>query len=94
MLAVLLMAGGSVPPSGGATGRSPDPGPQAVPLGAFLGSDARGADRIDAFAAWLGTDVTVGHTYLPGGPWRDLEGPGWLLDPWTAWRSAEPGRTL
>lgn len=95
LLTVLLMAGGSVVPSGG-TARSPGgPGPsQAAPLGAFLASDAKGPRGVDAFSRWLGTEVTVGHSYLPGKSWDDLEGPDWVLDPWAAWRSAKPGRTL
>jgi hypothetical protein len=92
---LLLSAGGctagpsSSPPSLG--------GPEStggVPLGAFLGSDAEGVRRIDGFTSWLGREATVGHTYLPGSSWRDLEGPDWIIDPWTAWSAAKPGRTL
>lgn len=95
ILAVFLTAGGSVPPSGGPAGRPRGPGPsQAAPLGAFLGSDARGVRRIGDFSAWLGKEVTVGRTYLPGKSWHDLEGPDWVLDPWATWRSSKSGRTL
>jgi hypothetical protein len=65
-----------------------------VPLGAFLGADHHGVDRVDGFAAWLGAPVTVGRTYLPGTSWENIQGPAWALDPWSAWRSARPGRVL
>ena len=68
--------------------------PHPAPLGAFLGADERGVERIDGFAAWLGADVTVGRSYLPGNSWTDLEGPDWALDPWAAWRVGQPGRLL
>jgi hypothetical protein len=63
-------------------------------LGAFLGADRVGVDAIGAFASWLGSDVSVGRTYLPGKSWDDLEGPDWALDPWSAWRAARPERML
>jgi len=65
-----------------------------VPLGAFLGSGVDGTDRFPGFAAFLGTEPTVGHTYLPGGTWRAIEGQASILDPWTAWRRAKADRTL
>jgi hypothetical protein len=70
------------------------PSSSAAPLGAFLGSGANGVKRIDGFSAWLGKEITVGHTYLPGTSWKDVEGPNSILDPWTTWQSAKPGRTL
>jgi Glycosyl hydrolase family 26 len=66
----------------------------AAALGAFLGSGRDGVDAVGQFESWLGAPVTVGHTYLPGGTWTDVEGADWVLDPWTAWRAAEPGRML
>ena len=95
LFVVLLLGGSSVGTPGGAarpaqgTGSSP-----AAPLGAFLGSGASGVQQIDDFSAWLGRAVTVGHTYLPGTSWKEIEGPDSILDPWTAWHSAQPGRTL
>ena len=65
-----------------------------MPLGAFLGADRGGVDRIEGFESWLGVSVSVGRAYLPGNSWTDLQGPDWALDPWTAWRSVEPGRLL
>jgi hypothetical protein len=75
---------------------SPTPSPnetvRPAALGAFLGSDASGVQAIARFAGWLGAPVTVGHTYLPGQHWDDLEGADWVLDPWSQWRRADPGR--
>jgi hypothetical protein len=66
----------------------------AVPLGAFLGSDAEGVRAVDGFAAALRVNPTVGHAYLPGHHWDDIEGSDWVLDPWTAWRRAAGDRML
>jgi hypothetical protein len=66
----------------------------AAPLGVFLGSDERGANRMAAFEAWLGATVPVGRTYLPGENWAALSGPDFILKPWTAWLRARPGRSL
>jgi len=68
--------------------------PARAALGAFLGSDAGGVAAIDDFAAWLGVPVTVGHTYLPGNGWDDIEGPDWVVGPWSRWLRAAPGRLL
>ena len=65
-----------------------------VPFGAFLGSTESDAD-LARFSAWLGgARITVGHTYLPGNRWSDIEGSTALLGPWAAWRDAEPDRML
>jgi len=68
--------------------------PDGVPFGAFGGSDHSGVDALARFASWLGTTVTVGHAYLPGQGWEDIEGPNWALDPWSAWRAGRPNRML
>jgi hypothetical protein len=91
-LLALLTAADEPTPPGAAV---PVPGPvPVVPLGAFLGSDAQGVDAIGGFASWLGVTVSVGRTYLPGTSWDDLAGAAWVLDPWTAWRSARSNRML
>jgi hypothetical protein len=74
-------------------GRGPRGG-TAVPMGAFLGADQSAVSGIDGFSSWVGVTVPVGHAYLPGGSWSDLEGPDWVLDPWAAWRSARSARML
>ncbi len=95
LLVVFLLGCGPVLRSDGTAASPQDAGSsQGVRLGAFLGSDASGVRRIAGYSAWLGKEVTVGHTYLPGKSWHDLEGPDWVLDPWAQWRSAKPGRVL
>lgn len=71
------------------TGRTPPA------FGAFLGSDAGGVARIEAFSRWLGgADVRVGHTYLPGDRWSNIEGAPGFLDRWARWRRAKDDRML
>jgi hypothetical protein len=65
-----------------------------VPLGAFLGSGVEGVERIARFEEWLGSKVTVGHTYLPGDSWAGIEGPPELITPWGRWRRTDPRRML
>ncbi|MFI0895094.1 glycosyl hydrolase [Streptomyces sp. NPDC020983] len=62
-------------------------------LGVFTDSGAEGVANLAGFQEWLGgTPVRVGHTYLAGGSWEDIEGPQDLLQPWAEWRRAEPDR--
>ncbi|GAA4056380.1 glycoside hydrolase family 26 protein [Nonomuraea soli] len=63
-------------------------------LGVFTGSDARGTARLPGFERWLGREVTVGRTYIPGETWAAFLGPDFILRPWTRWRAAKPGRIL
>ncbi|GAA1839471.1 glycosyl hydrolase [Pseudonocardia alni subsp. carboxydivorans] len=70
-----------------------DGGPaRPFPFGAFTGSDAEGVARLAEFEQWLGRPVDVGHTYLPGEGWDDLDGPAYILDPWAQWQREHPGR--
>ncbi|WP_374058834.1 glycoside hydrolase family 26 protein [Planomonospora sp. ID67723] len=74
---------------------SRDPSARTVPFGVFLASDARGTERLPAFESWLGgREATVGRTYLPGDNWLALQGPEFILGPWTRWRAEKPGRVL
>ncbi|MFI6499517.1 glycosyl hydrolase [Nonomuraea typhae] len=63
-------------------------------LGVFTGSDGRGTTRLAEFERWLGRDVTVGRTYIPGETWAAFLGPDFILKPWTRWRAEKPGRIL
>ncbi|MEY9968995.1 hypothetical protein ABIA33_007082 [Streptacidiphilus sp. MAP12-16] len=66
----------------------------AVPFGAFLGSDESDSAQ-QQLSDWLhGARVQVGHTYLPGNHWADIEGSPALLGPWARWRDAAPDRLL
>jgi hypothetical protein len=62
-------------------------------MGAFLRSYDDGVRRIDHLRSWLGgTDLKVGHTYLPGDLWSNIEGQPRFLAPWTEWRRARQDR--
>jgi hypothetical protein len=79
-------------PSDRTAQRAGDPLAQRQLFGAFLGSDAAGVQRIAGFEQFLGgTEMRVGHTYLPGENWRGVQGPDFILDPWSAWRAQNPG---
>ncbi|MEU9439769.1 glycosyl hydrolase [Streptomyces sp. NPDC048304] len=78
--------------------------PAAAPLvldehwpafGAFLGSDAGGVARIPLLSRWLGgAELRVGHTYLPGNRWSDIEGDLGFLPAWAHWRNEKADRML
>ncbi|MFE7133994.1 glycoside hydrolase family 26 protein [Streptomyces sp. NPDC057638] len=86
----------------GASGRSqafaPLPAPSeaaAVALGAYLDYGSAGVRRMDGLSRWLGgRELSVGHTYLPGDRWSNIEGRPEFLADWAAWRLAAPGRLL
>ncbi|MFC1413654.1 glycoside hydrolase family 26 protein [Streptacidiphilus sp. N1-12] len=89
---VLLLRGGGTPGDGGAD-RTAVPA-HAVPFGAFLGSTESDAS-LAQLSAWLGgARIQVGHTYLPGNNWSDIEGSAALLGPWARWRDAAADRLL
>ncbi|MGV9287632.1 glycoside hydrolase family 26 protein [Streptomyces sp. NPDC003719] len=74
---------------------APAPRPQAPAFGAFLASDARGVARMAQLSRWLGgAELRVGHTYLPGNRWQDIEGDVRFLEPWAHWRNAKDDRML
>ncbi|GGP87419.1 hypothetical protein GCM10010266_07930 [Streptomyces griseomycini] len=73
----------------------PVPRPGAPAFGAFLASDARGVARMEQFSRWLGgAELLVGHTYLPGNHWSDIEGDIRFLEDWAHWRNAKDDRML
>jgi hypothetical protein len=77
-----------------------------VPFGAFLGSETDGTGQVAAFDDWLNSlpdgaalpagapRMTVGHTYLPGDNWSDIEGDPAILGPWSQWHQDNPGSLL
>ncbi|MGA5202418.1 glycoside hydrolase family 26 protein [Streptomyces variegatus] len=70
-------------------------GEEPPAFGVFLKSDARGVARMPLFSHWLGgTELRVGHTYLPGHRWRDIEGAPDFLDVWAHWRNKKADRML
>ncbi|MEU8524978.1 MULTISPECIES: glycoside hydrolase family 26 protein [Streptomyces] len=68
--------------------------PLTTPSGFFTGSDAAGVARIGEAQRWLGggAPLTVGHTYLPGDLWSNIEGHPALFGPWARWKAERPGR--
>ncbi|MFC5956337.1 glycoside hydrolase family 26 protein [Streptomyces pratens] len=73
----------------------PVPGTQGPPFGAFLGSDERGVAHMEQFSHWLGgAELRVGHTYLPGNHWSDIEGDVRFLEAWARWRNEKDDRML
>ncbi|MDX3113740.1 glycoside hydrolase family 26 protein [Streptomyces scabiei] len=67
----------------------------APAFGAYLDYGARGVARIAELSEWLGgSKLRVGHTYLPGDRWHNIEGPPGFLDVWADWRREEDDRML
>jgi hypothetical protein len=71
----------------------------AVPLapraafGAYLHYDSLGVARMAGLSRWLnGAQLRVGHTYLPGDLWSNIEGEPRFLDVWAAWRRERDDR--
>jgi hypothetical protein len=51
--------------------------------------------RIAELSRWLGgAELRVGHTYLPGDRWSNIEGPPGFLDVWADWRREKDDRLL
>ncbi|MCX4880914.1 glycoside hydrolase family 26 protein [Streptomyces sp. NBC_00847] len=88
-----------VPTAPGPTPPPLDGGPpagadeQRGAFGAFLDSEPEGLALLKRFSGWLdGTELRVGHTYLPGDVWSNIEGGNGFLDSWAQWRQAEKDR--
>ncbi|MEU7339881.1 glycosyl hydrolase [Streptomyces sp. NPDC007074] len=82
---------------------SPKPTAPVVPapvvprpaFGAYLDYGPMGVARIAQLSQWLGgAELRVGHTYLPGDRWSNIEGPPGFLDVWADWRRARADRML
>ncbi|WP_157537563.1 glycoside hydrolase family 26 protein [Kitasatospora azatica] len=66
-----------------------------VPFGAFVGSWDNYIPQIARMSGWLnGANMQVGHTYLAGNSWADVEGETKVLALWSQWRLADRSRTL
>ncbi|WP_030600896.1 glycoside hydrolase family 26 protein [Streptomyces fulvoviolaceus] len=71
------------------------PAPEAPAFGAYLDYGARGVSRIADLSRWLGgAELRVGHTYLPGDRWSNIEGAPGFLDMWADWRNERDDRML
>ncbi|MFD3518240.1 glycoside hydrolase family 26 protein [Streptomyces sp. NPDC058657] len=70
-----------------------DDGRPDTAVGAYLHYGADGVRRAKQLSRWLGgTELTVGHTYLPGDLWSNIEGRPEFLRPWAEWRRGAPER--
>ncbi|WP_405912922.1 glycosyl hydrolase [Streptomyces sp. NBC_00963] len=62
-------------------------------VGAYLDYGPEGIARMADLSHWLGgAELRVGHTYLPGDVWSNIEGQPDFLSPWAKWRRAKPDR--
>ncbi|WP_406387900.1 glycoside hydrolase family 26 protein [Streptomyces sp. NBC_00887] len=96
-----LLVGGAVvterteSDSKAAKGASPAPAASAdtTAIGAYLNYGPDGIRRMAELSRWLGgTDLRVGHSYLPGDRWENIEGRPGFLAAWGAWRRASEDR--
>ncbi|WP_411080063.1 glycoside hydrolase family 26 protein [Streptomyces sp. cmx-18-6] len=100
--ALSLLAGGGIAGQvrpGADSVDSAAPGPQGsrggstTAHGAYLDYGPDGVDRMAELSRWLGgAELRVGHTYLPGDLWVNIEGAPDFLDAWATWRKAEEDR--
>ncbi|WP_446042331.1 glycoside hydrolase family 26 protein [Streptomyces sp. SID1121] len=94
----LLATGAGLPSPTATTGPvdPPDPKPPQAPapaFGAYLDYGPKGVRRIAEMQKWLGgTELRVGHTYLPGDVWSNIEGSPGFLEDWAEWRKARADR--
>ncbi|MGW7071146.1 glycoside hydrolase family 26 protein [Streptomyces sp. NPDC054855] len=89
--------------SGHAWGAGQDPDPSASPpvskpvskpaFGAYLTYGPQGVERMTELSEWLGgAELSVGHTYLPGDRWSNIEGAPNFLESWAEWRREKDDR--
>ncbi|MFF4982728.1 glycoside hydrolase family 26 protein [Streptomyces sp. NPDC001046] len=74
---------------------SAPPARTAPAIGAYLDYGPRGVARMAQLSTWLGgAELRVGHTYLPGDRWSNIEGLPGFLDVWANWRREKADRLL
>ena len=62
-------------------------------VGAYVGYGPTGVRRLVGLSRWLGgREVRVGHSYLPGDLWVNIEGSPGFLRAWADWRRAADDR--
>ncbi|GAA2920491.1 glycoside hydrolase family 26 protein [Streptomyces enissocaesilis] len=62
-------------------------------IGAYLHYGPEGVERMAELSKWLGgAELKVGHTYLPGDLWSNIEGRPEFLRPWAEWRRGADDR--
>ncbi|MFB7332359.1 glycoside hydrolase family 26 protein [Streptomyces adustus] len=77
--------------------RAPDATAAAGPppaFGAYVGYGSDAVRRVAQLGTWLGRTSAprVGHVYLPGDRWSNIEGAPGYLELWARWRRARPDR--
>ncbi|MEV3971218.1 glycosyl hydrolase [Streptomyces sp. NPDC050698] len=83
----------SAAPSASATAAAP--AGHVPAFGAYLDYGPRGVARMAQLSTWLGgAELRVGHTYLPGDRWSNIEGLPGFLDVWANWRRERSDRLL
>lgn len=90
-------AAATTPP---AASPSPTPSPTVTTppvgspaFGAYLTYGPQGVERMTDLSKWLGgAELRVGHTYLPGDRWSNIEGAPNFLESWAQWRRAKDDR--
>ncbi|WP_328582320.1 glycoside hydrolase family 26 protein [Streptomyces sp. NBC_00370] len=88
-------AGLDGPDEPGKTGNPAPPAAAAPAFGAYLDYGPEGVTRIAEMQKWLGgTNLRVGHTYLPGDVWSNIEGQPSFLRDWAEWRKARDDRVF
>ncbi|MET4925736.1 glycosyl hydrolase [Streptomyces sp. PSRA5] len=76
-----------------APGSPAPPEVKSPAAGAYLGYGPEGVRRIAAMEKWLGgTELRVGHTYLPGDVWSNIEGSPSFVRDWAEWKKARADR--
>ncbi|MCL8017876.1 glycoside hydrolase family 26 protein [Streptomyces sp. AS02] len=79
----------------GATHSPPGAAARGPAFGAYLHYGPVGLERMKQLSRWLGGhELRVGHTYLPGDVWHNIEGAHGFLDSWAKWRRAKADRLL
>ncbi|SMQ16404.1 Glycosyl hydrolase family 26 [Streptomyces sp. Ag82_O1-12] len=74
---------------------SAPPAADVPAFGAYLDYGPRGVARMAQLSTWLGgAELRVGHTYLPGDRWSNIEGLPGFLDVWANWRRERADRLL
>lgn len=87
LAALALLAGPACVPLGQGAGAPPGA------FGAYVGYDDAGVRRIAGLDAWLGPATPrVGHAYLPGDRWSNIEGAPGYLEHWARWRRERADR--
>jgi hypothetical protein len=60
-----------------------------VIMSAYTGSAGKGVAGLQRWEAWSGVDAPLALDFAGGDSWSNIDGPGWLLQPWS-----ESGRRL